>query len=261
MEWASPAGRRVAMRLPLLVLAFLLWSCGVSTERDAPALTAGAEAEDQRALYSCFQTLAPTEPTVRASVQRKFRLSQDDAVDVVRDALLDVCIRHAQSPYPNLVGALQVASNNGATDRWRHGRRHPRCQLDDATPSCGQSADEAVRIRQEHRIVEASLCKENAQTQQIIRMHVHEGMKFERIARVLLITEAQARSRFNHAVERARKHVQKTCNLDGLAGSPKNRRRGWTKRVARRRGGARRSRQGESNEPRIHRSRESGSAV
>lgn len=250
------------MHRVLLVLAVFVAACTFSPDGDgAPALTAATEVQEPRAVYTCFQTLAPTEGNVRTNVQRQFRLSHDDAVDIVRDAMLEICIRHAQRPYQNLVGALQVAANNSAKDRWRQGRRHPKCEFDDAIPSCNQSADETVRIAQEQRIVEASLCKEDAPTQQVIRMHVHEGMKFERIGRVMLLTEAQVRSKFNHAVERARKHVQKTCNLNGLAGSPKNRRRGWTKRAARRRGDARRSREGGPHEHRIHRSRASSPTV
>ena len=161
---------------------------------------------------ACVQTLMTGEErSVRTYIERTFRTSPDDALDLVRDALISVCVRHAQHRYERLGAALRTASVNRATDGWRQRRRYPRCPLDNNVPSCSPAADEGVRFKQEERAVLAALCKEDRVSEQIIRQRVMEDLSFEAIGRELGLTADQTRTMFHNALRRVRQRLSEAC--------------------------------------------------
>lgn len=215
------------MRFVHVSLALVLAGCPVSSgkERHSPpasasASSAGASPPLQHASPEPFERcvtelLVRDEPMVRRSIQRRYRLSEDDAHDLVRDALISVCSRHAAEAYTGsgVGAALTIAAENRARDDWRRRRRYGRCPLDEQIPSCLVSGDNLARFNQEQLVAEAALCKEDSASQRIIRERVIEGTDFRTIGAALGLTEAEARTRFHNALRRVQKRVRDACRF------------------------------------------------
>src|SRR5690349_15650840 len=94
-------------------------SSGAGCTSQNPAAARGADRFSQ----CVAQLMTGEEVAIRRNVEARYRLSADDAHDLVHDALLTVCVQHAERGYVNLGAALQRAVDNRATDNWRRKRR------------------------------------------------------------------------------------------------------------------------------------------
>jgi DNA-directed RNA polymerase specialized sigma24 family protein len=159
-------------------------------------------------IRACIAGLIDDIDQVQRSVGRKYRLSDDDAHDIVRDALLNVCNAHLWRKYTRLGAALQRAAENRAIDWARYRARL--CELDERLPSCFPTQDESVRYHREDVLLVAALCEEDPVTQRVIRLWV-QGFRFRDIGAQLGLTEAEARWKFNNAIGRMRKSLADTC--------------------------------------------------
>ena len=159
------------------------------------------------------ELLAADEPAERRRVQHRYKVSADDAHDLVRDALLNVCVSHSRRPYERLAAALHRAVDNRARDDWRRRRRYLSCPVDDNMPTCQRTADETVRFAQEDRVIAAAVCRVDRVSERIIRLRVIEEMAFEEIGAGFepRLTADQARTMFHNAIRRIREQVAATC--------------------------------------------------
>lgn len=175
----------------------------------APVATPSADRDDQ-AFQDCFLQLKDLEPIVADRVQRDFRFSPDDAHDVVREALLRVCIRHSTVPYPNLAGALTVAARNRAID-WKR-RSRTECGLDSQLPACDLSSpDENVRSKTETAVLSQAICQLPARAREILYSRAVDGEEFEPIGARYGLTADQARWEFHNATRRVAKAYRDRC--------------------------------------------------
>lgn len=126
--------------LPFLSLVLAI-GCNIAPSGDAPQRSASASSpvgalstrETEGPFQTCLRDLAVNgeEASVRRSVEWKYRLSRDDAHDLVRDAMLQVCLRHATKHYRNVGAVLQTAAERRARSDWRHSlARHVRRCVD-----------------------------------------------------------------------------------------------------------------------------------
>lgn len=204
--------RRLLLLIPLGVVV-AVFARSRSDEGTARAFAVAAE-PDGTPFGACIEALVPAEEdTVRRQLTNKYRLSPDDAHDLVRDALVSVCARHAVRPYERLAAALQTAAENRARDGWRHSRRYLACPLDDQMPTCAPSPDETTRLRDEDRVVAAALCKEDRVSERIIRQRIVEEMDFASIGNELGLTADQTRTMFHNALRRVQRRVAEACRL------------------------------------------------
>ncbi|MBL8739508.1 MAG: hypothetical protein JNK04_00395, partial [Myxococcales bacterium] len=126
-------------RLPwFFVLVLLLSGCEIARSDQAPADSTEplALTEPADRVPECLRALAPHETSVKSSIRGRYRLSEDDSRDLVRDAMLRVCLRNEYRAVQRPGAALQVAAENAAKDGWRHRRRYSRCPLEDAVVAC-----------------------------------------------------------------------------------------------------------------------------
>lgn len=199
----------------LLAALLLLGSiaCTRADAEDTPRTWPSQAAEgEQDAFARCVSELMTgDEQAVRERLVRNYRLSTDDAHDLVRDALMRVCIRHAERPYASLAAALETAASNRAKDGWRHRRRYLKCPFDDRLPSCTPSVDDSVRFAQEERALEAALCQEDRVSERVVRLRIVEGMDFAAIGREHEMTADQARAYFHNAMRRIRRRFAAAC--------------------------------------------------
>jgi DNA-directed RNA polymerase specialized sigma24 family protein len=199
------------------VLVVLLVGCEIarsdqapagSSEKDAPLALGGP---DDAGIPSCLLLLAPHEAAVKSSIRSRYRLSSDDSHDLVRDAMLRVCIRNVNIPVRRPGAALQVAAENAAKDGWRQRRRYGRCPIDEAMPACPVASEPLARFEQELELVEAALCKEDRATERIIRLRAQEDLTFNEIGRQLGLTTDEARTRFHNGIRRVTKRAREQC--------------------------------------------------
>lgn len=178
----------------------------------APIAVRSALSADSENLFdACLQELMGSdEPQVRRYIEREYRLAQEDAHDIVRDALVDVCVAHSRKRYEKLGAVLHTSAIRRATGDWRR-RRHNRCAVDTELPSCAPTADEVFRFQQEERLVQAALCGEDRLSQDVIYLRVRDEKSFATIGRELQVSEEKARWTFNNAVQRIRIRVANVC--------------------------------------------------
>jgi DNA-directed RNA polymerase specialized sigma24 family protein len=176
--------------------------------RPAIAAPAPSDGDDLR---TCMQQLMAESAQVQRSVGAKYRLTEDDAHDIVRDALVRVCVGHSGKRYTRLGAVLQIAAERRAiTWAWRRRRQ---CELDVSLPACSPGADELVRFPQEDALLDSALCEEDQATQTIIWLRVQEGLTFADVGARLGIPEDAARYKFNNALRRMRKRLADACDL------------------------------------------------
>jgi len=207
--------RRMA-RLPLFfVLVVVLLGCEIARS-DGLASTRSADPADgvhalgpaaETSFPSCMLKLAEYEAKVKVSIRLQYRLPEPDTQDLVRDAMMRVCLRNESTPVRRHEAALRTAAHNAAKDGWRHNRRHPRCPVDEALPACPAASEPLARFEQELEIVEEALCKEDGATARIIRLRAQEDLDFPSIGRQLGITSDEARTRFHNGIRRVGKRV------------------------------------------------------
>ncbi len=185
---------------------------GTSSSTSSSSTTLSSALAGNDSFDACVNELmGREEQAVKQRIERLYRLSPDDAHDVVRDALINVCVRHATRRYERLGASLQTAAENRARDGWRQRRRYPNCPLDDQMPSCS-TADENVRLKSEDRAVEVALCKEDRFSERIIRQHLVEGMDYAEIGREHGLTADQVRGMYHNALRRVQKRVSTACD-------------------------------------------------
>lgn len=184
----------------------------VPTPPPAPAQVVAAQAStDQAAFSRCLQDLAAAdEQKVRVLLMKSYRLSEDDAFDIARDALIDVCVAHARRPYQAPGAVLVVAAANNAKDDWKRRKRF-RCGITEEPPSCGPAPDDFTRFGGELKIAERALCGEDEQHRAVFLLRLHYGLEFAAIGGTLRISEDDARSKFNNALRRVQKRVRDAC--------------------------------------------------
>lgn len=164
---------------------------------------------DADLVNACLQELAIVQvPMVQRNVQNKFRLSDDDAHDIVYEALLNVCEAHVVKRYDKLGAVLQTSAERRAID-WRR-RRYLRCALPDE-PTCTPGASEFDRAEQVDRILDVVQCDEDPSTLKVIDQHVREGKDFATIESSLGLKPNEARWRWNNFINRARARIAKDC--------------------------------------------------
>lgn len=180
-----------------------------STMVAAPLPTTQPTQPDDDVVSACLRELAQSDlPDVKRNVQNKFRLSDDDAHDIVYEALLNVCERHVQSKYARLGAVLQTAAERRAID-WRR-RRYSRCAIE-SPPACTPFVDEVTRAEQLDRILDDVLCNEDPVTQRVVDLHVREEKTLVAISAELGLGPDGARTRWNNYISRARIRLAKDC--------------------------------------------------
>ncbi len=177
----------------------------------APAPTASAGQTENDVVTDCLHELANRDvPEVQRNVQIKFRLSNDDAHDIVYEALLNVCLRHVISKYTKLAAVLQTTAENRVLDGWRR-RRYSRCASEERPPTCAPFVDEVARAQLLDRIFDDVRCHEDGVTQQIVDRHVREDEGFTEIDKALGLRPNEARWRWNNYINRAQIRLAKDC--------------------------------------------------
>jgi DNA-directed RNA polymerase specialized sigma24 family protein len=211
------------MRQVLLVLvAAAVGGCGIPSGSGSSEPLGAAAADTQ--FDSCISTLmAGPEARVRSTVQLQFRLSPDDAHDLVRDALVSVCVQFAERGYTNIEATLQRAANNRATDNWRRKRRYPQCSVDDNVPVC-DATDVGLRFDQEERAVAAAMCRLDRVSETIVRRRITDDVPFAEIGRDVGLSADEARTKYNNAIRKLRRELDVACPVPG----PKNRPTSYT---------------------------------
>jgi DNA-directed RNA polymerase specialized sigma24 family protein len=207
MELAMKAGSWIETERLLLVGFETALQPGY-LERAAPAIAAPPKDSDD--LRACIEQLVGEADQVKRSVGFRFGLSDDDAHDIVHDALLNVCNAHARKAYTRLGAVLQRAADRRAS-RWAW-RRSRRCEVDYGWPVCSPAADEIVRFEQEDVILDGALCEEAPLVQEIIRLRVMEDRRFADIGTRLGLAEDDARAKYNNALRRIRKRLANVCD-------------------------------------------------
>jgi DNA-directed RNA polymerase specialized sigma24 family protein len=218
-RWASVAasaaaqGSVVEAERRILVEAdhFIDPAVPVVTAAAAPVeLSAGPL--DEAAFSLCLQqiTQANEEPIARAMLEHRYRLSPDDAFDLVRDTVIDVCLAHARAPLASPGAVLHRSVRNNANTDWKR-RKRVRCGISDELPSCTPAPDENVRFAGEQARIEKALCAEDDVHRAAIYLRLHDGLEFAAIGGALKISEADARSKFNNALRRVQKRVRDAC--------------------------------------------------
>ena len=95
----------------------------------------------------CFEKLSrDEEKRVQATLRREnWKLSADDVADLVRDAMIKVCIAQGETRADNLGALLTTAARHQATDYWR--KLRTACAADDKVPACPRSwVDDEERV-------------------------------------------------------------------------------------------------------------------
>ncbi len=166
----------------------------------------------EAALHACLETLQQRElAQVERSITRDYRLAWHDAQDIARDAMLRVCVAHAERSYQNLGAVYLTAARREAMRGAMRRRRFPVCPVDEQLPACSRSPDDLVRAEQEARLVEAALCKEDLVTQRIVRLRATDGASFEDLGRDHGLGADQARTRYHNGLRRVQRRVAEAC--------------------------------------------------
>ncbi len=216
-------GKRDVLRSGLLAFVTLLLGCDpapkqvskreepVAAYANKPAPGGGSNGPFDR----CLAELDGEEVrNVGVSVARTFRISDDDATDIARDAMLKVCIRHAERPYDRLAAALQQAAMNTAKRSWKRGKRFAECPIDDRLPRCNPWEEPPVRFDSELQLARTALCKESPLDQKIIERRVIDDVDFASVGADVGLTADQARTRYANAMNRVKARTR-----DGLCPS------------------------------------------
>lgn len=173
-------------------------------------LAATSEA-DSKPVDDCFAQLSgDEEDKVTALIERDFRLSPEDARDVVRDAMLKVCVRQARKAYENLGAALTTAARNRARSPRRI--RLTECALDIEIPLC-VAPSEPLLFRREQEVLNAALCTLPSRRRAIIEMHFFDEMSYPEIAATLGITAREAKDDGTNGIKQLRRAHANACPL------------------------------------------------
>lgn len=156
------------------------------------------------------QLMQGEEARAKQSVQQQYRLSPDDAHDLVRDALVSVCVQYAAHGYENLAAALQRAVYNRAIGDWRRKTRYPSCPIDDQVPAC-DATDDGVRFDQEERAVAAAVCRLHPVSQRILKQRITEDAGFDEIGREVGVPASEAKNRYDNAIKKLRAELGVAC--------------------------------------------------
>lgn len=179
--------------------------------RGAPVATASPTASQPLDFDACLlQLQGPEAEKARAVIERGYRVSPNDSEDIVREAMIRICLRHGVSPYPNLPAALMRAAHNEAKDELRRYRRTV-CGTDTTVPSCDATPDEVAMDLQEARVLAAAMCQLPARQRTILDLHFHEDLQYREIAARLGMTEQQAKDEGTNAIKQLRKVVRDRC--------------------------------------------------
>lgn len=198
----APTGRPAG--LPATQLADLTPSNAVGLE---------SKAADQTKWEECFAVFRAEEDSLRASIRARYRLTDDDVHDLVRDSLVSVCVAYANgAPYDRLGAVFQASVNNRANTTSRR-RRYLRCavELGDDLKCERPQPDLQVRIDQQLALLQAVLCKEDGLKQRVFYLRIHEGLDYRAIGAECGIPEIMAKDIYNNLVKKMRKRAEEAC--------------------------------------------------
>lgn len=180
-----------------------------------PSIGGGVEsnAEDQSKLDECFRVFHSEEDSLRASIKARYRLSDDDARDLVRDTLVSVCIAYASGAGYDRLGAVFQTSVNNRANTSSHRRRYLRCAVEpgDELKCDRPQPDLQARITQQVALLQALLCKEDGLKQRVFYLRIYEGLDYREIGVECRISEVMAKDIFNNLVKKMRKCVADAC--------------------------------------------------
>ncbi len=227
---AAP-GRPAAASRPRVIALADAGGAGSRPPPDWPSALAAKDTSDSdaTAFDDCVQTLytpegercAPVD-RVQYVLRREFRLTEDDAYDIVLERLLRVCTGHAEQRYENLPAVLWRSARNAATSEFRHRRRFQSCSLDNAGPdhpfaACLQSTAtvESVRYPREYELLRRLRCRELSDVErQVIDLRLGDDLSFGEIDRRLNLGGKHSKDIFHNAIKRLRHLVkQRSCRL------------------------------------------------
>lgn len=130
-----------------------------------------------------------------------FRLgNRSDAEDVVQDAFLKVASTTSAIANPKAYLFRIVA--NGCVDSLRHKSRLK--PLEERTPATIPSHSEEMEAEEEFRRIERLLSHLSEAQTEVIRLHIHAGLKFTEIADMLEEPVTTIKSRFASGIEKLR---------------------------------------------------------
>jgi DNA-directed RNA polymerase specialized sigma24 family protein len=202
--------RRLLALLCLLTFAGCVAPTGDPQGAGSRGLLLGPSDAPSRFDGCIGQLMRGEEARAKQSVQQRYRLSPDDAHDLVRDALISVCVQHAEHGYVNLGAALQRAVQNRAIGDWRRNKRYPSCPIDDQVPAC-DATDDGVRFDQEERAVAAAMCRLHPVSRRIVKQRITEDAGFDEIGREVGVPANEAKNRYDNAIKKLRAELGVAC--------------------------------------------------
>ena len=130
-----------------------------------------------------------------------FRLgNRSDAEDVVQDAFLKIA--STQTPIANPKAYLFRIVANGCVDSLRHKSRLK--PLEERTPTAIPSRSDEMEAEEEFRRIERLLSHLSEAQTEVIRLHIHAGLKFTEIAEMLEEPVTTIKSRVTSGIEKLR---------------------------------------------------------
>lgn len=122
--------------------------------------------------------------------------NRSDAEDVVQDAFLKIA--YTTTPIANPKAYLFRIVSNGCIDILRSNARVKPLEERMSTPS----QSEEWEAEQEFRRIERLLNRLPEQQTEVIRLHIHAGLKFTEIAEMLELPASTVKSRFTSDIEK-----------------------------------------------------------
>lgn len=156
------------------------------------------------------QTGDAPSPAQRAVAQVCRGRQPCDAEDIVHEKLIDICLRHADTPYDNLIGAFRRAVRNARIDRLRS--PFVFCTIEEAPAACfvrHPEQDDGIRLPGERALLRRLWCGLDGVTQKIVTLRVMEGYSFREIGRQVGLTEAKAKNTHHNALKKLRREYEK----------------------------------------------------
>jgi len=176
-------------------------------------LTPEAQPPDEERWRQCAEVFAAEEARLRQFIATHYRLSADDAHDVVRDAMVSVCVAYvAGTPYERLGAVFQTSAEREAKDDFKR-RRHLRCAIEPGEDlKCERAShDLDLLVGQQRALVDRAMCAEPRSRQDVFYLRVHEGLDFRAIGERTKMTETEARDTFANLAKKLKKTLAEKC--------------------------------------------------
>ena len=193
--------------------------CGVRTDArgSTPPDSDARIGDEHREMAACIELLHLPDHTRGYSyddmVDRATRYlnNRDDALDVVQQTLLAVCLRHEQSQLDD----LHAYFAQSVTNRARSERRRRWCAIpvdDEAPLRCPAPTPEEQAIYEERvRAIEHAYCDLELNDAMVIQLRDFDGLDYRELARRLASTEAAVRQRHSRALRALAEGFRRRC--------------------------------------------------